>query len=34
MIVKYTDLIGKEIVCDGMRVGKIKDIIIDGKSGK
>jgi len=34
MVMKYTDLIGKEIVCDGMRVGKIKDIIIDGEEWK
>ncbi|MGB9914812.1 MAG: PRC-barrel domain-containing protein [Candidatus Bathyarchaeales archaeon] len=31
---KYTDLIGKEIFCDSLRVGKIKDIIIDGEEWK
>ncbi|MEM3378897.1 MAG: PRC-barrel domain-containing protein [Candidatus Bathyarchaeia archaeon] len=31
---KYTDLIGKEIFCHGLRVGKIKDLTIDGKEWK
>ena len=31
---KYTELVGKELYCEGLRVGKITDIIIDGEEWK
>ncbi len=31
---KYNELIGKELFCEGMRVGKIINIIIDGEEWK
>ena len=33
-IVKYTELVGKEVYCEGLRVGKITDILIDGEEWK
>jgi len=32
--VKYTELVGKEVYCEGLRVGKITDILIDGEEWK
>jgi len=32
--VKYTELVGKEVFCEGLRVGKITDILIDGEAWK
>ena len=31
---KYTELVGKEVFCEGLKVGKIKDILIDGEEWK
>lgn len=31
---KYTELVGKEVYCEGLRVGKITDIVIDGEEWK
>ena len=31
---KYTELIGKEVYCEGLRVGKITDILVDGEEWK
>ncbi len=31
---KYTELVGKEVNCEGLRVGKITDILIDGEEWK
>ena len=31
---KYSELIGQEVYCEGLRVGKITDIIIDGEEWK
>lgn len=31
---KYTELVGKEVFCEGLRVGKITDILIDGEAWK
>ncbi len=31
---KYTELVGKEVFCEGLRVGKITDILIDGEEWK
>ena len=31
---KYTELVGKEVYCEGLRVGKITDILIDGEEWK
>jgi sporulation protein YlmC with PRC-barrel domain len=28
---KYSELINKEVYCEGLRVGKVTDIIIDGE---
>ena len=33
-IVKYTELVGKEVYCEGLRVGRITDILVDGKEWK
>jgi sporulation protein YlmC with PRC-barrel domain len=32
--VKYTELVGKEVYCEGLRVGRIRDIVIDGEEWK
>jgi sporulation protein YlmC with PRC-barrel domain len=32
--VKYTELVGKEVYCEGLRVGKITDILVDGEEWK
>jgi sporulation protein YlmC with PRC-barrel domain len=32
--VKYTELVGKEVYCEGLRVGRISDIVIDGEEWK
>jgi sporulation protein YlmC with PRC-barrel domain len=32
--VKYTELVGKEVYCEGLRVGKITDNLIDGEEWK
>ena len=31
---KFRDLIGKELDCEGLRVGRITDVIIDGEEWK
>ncbi len=31
---KYNELLGKELYCEGMRVGKITNIIVDGEEWK
>ena len=31
---KYTELVGKEVYCEGLRVGRISDIVIDGEEWK
>jgi sporulation protein YlmC with PRC-barrel domain len=31
---KYTELVGKEVYCEGLRVGRITDIVIDGEEWK
>jgi len=31
---KYTELVGKEVYCEGLRVGRITDILIDGEEWK
>ena len=31
---KYSELIGKEVYCEGLNVGKISDVIIDGEEWK
>ena len=31
---KYTELVGKEVFCEGLRIGKITDILIDGEEWK
>jgi PRC-barrel domain. len=31
---KYTELLGKEVYCEGLRIGKITDILIDGEEWK
>lgn len=31
---KYTELIGKEVFCEGLKVGKITDVLIDGEDWK
>ena len=31
---KYSELINKEIYCEGLNVGKISDVIIDGEDWK
>jgi sporulation protein YlmC with PRC-barrel domain len=32
--VKFTELIGKEVYCEGLRIGKITNILIDGEEWK
>jgi sporulation protein YlmC with PRC-barrel domain len=31
---KFTDLIGKEVYCEGLRVGKITNVLVDGEEWK
>ena len=31
---KFSELIGKEVYCEGLRVGKITDILVDGEEWK
>jgi sporulation protein YlmC with PRC-barrel domain len=31
---KFTDLMGKEVYCEGLRVGKITNILVDGEEWK
>ena len=31
---KFSELIGKEVYCEGLKVGKISDIVIDGEEWK
>ena len=31
---KYTELVGKEVYCEGLKVGRISDIVIDGEEWK
>jgi len=31
---KYTELVGKEVFCEGLSIGKITDILIDGEEWK
>lgn len=31
---KYSELIGQEIYCEGLKVGKVTDIVIDGEEWK
>ncbi len=31
---KYSELIGKEVSCEGLNVGKISDVTIDGEEWK
>jgi len=31
---KFSELIGKEVYCEGLRVGKITDILLDGEEWK
>ncbi len=31
---KYTELVGREVYCEGLRVGKITDILVDGEEWK
>jgi sporulation protein YlmC with PRC-barrel domain len=32
--VKFSELIGKEVYCEGLRVGKITDVLVDGEEWK
>jgi len=32
--VKFTELIGKEVYCEGLRIGKITNVLIDGEEWK
>jgi len=32
--VKYTELVDKEVYCEGLRVGRITDILVDGEEWK
>jgi sporulation protein YlmC with PRC-barrel domain len=32
--VKFSELIGKEVYCEGLRVGKITDVVVDGEEWK
>jgi sporulation protein YlmC with PRC-barrel domain len=32
--VKFTELIGKEVYCEGLRIGKITNILLDGEEWK
>jgi sporulation protein YlmC with PRC-barrel domain len=31
---KFSELIGKEVYCEGLRVGRITDVILDGEEWK
>jgi sporulation protein YlmC with PRC-barrel domain len=31
---KFSELIGKEVFCEGLRVGKITDVLVDGEEWK
>jgi len=31
---KFSELIGKEVYCEGLRVGKITDVLVDGEEWK
>ena len=31
---KYSELIGQEVYCEGLKVGKVTDIVIDGEEWK
>ena len=31
---KFSELIGKEVYCEGLRVGKITDVVVDGEEWK
>ncbi|MBN1244796.1 PRC-barrel domain-containing protein [Candidatus Bathyarchaeota archaeon] len=31
---KFSELIGKEVYCEGLRVGKITDVLLDGEEWK
>lgn len=31
---KFTELIGKEVYCEGLRIGKITNVLIDGEEWK
>lgn len=31
---KFTDLIGKEVYCEGLRVGRITNVLVDGEEWK
>ena len=31
---KYTELVDKEVYCEGLRVGRITDILVDGEEWK
>jgi sporulation protein YlmC with PRC-barrel domain len=33
-MVKFSELIGKEVYCEGLKVGKITDVIVDGEEWK
>jgi sporulation protein YlmC with PRC-barrel domain len=32
--VKFNELIGKEVYCEGLRIGKITNVLIDGEEWK
>jgi len=32
--VKFTELIGNEVYCEGLRIGKITNVLIDGEEWK
>jgi sporulation protein YlmC with PRC-barrel domain len=31
---KFSELIGKEVYCEGLRVGKVTDVLVDGEDWK
>jgi sporulation protein YlmC with PRC-barrel domain len=31
---KFSELIGKEVYCEGLRVGKVTDVLVDGEEWK
>lgn len=31
---KFSELIGKEVYCEGLRIGKISDVLLDGEEWK
>ena len=31
---KFSELIGKEVYCEGLRIGKITDVLLDGEEWK